>query len=328
MKETTLILINLLLLTINNQQDQIDILYWMNILIRKNEKVVSFIDDLYGSDYRIIEKVSKQFHLFLRTIKDQLVKEKTFNPKHFALIQSLIWKIKGRDYNFLNDQAFFEIFEKLTEYHSHFEINNSVYGFEKYNSFSLDSQYFDLFQIYSLQIFKRASQSKLDDLLQSSSLIGLKRNQSKIDESDLQKVMVIILDKFKNEIEIFNKLNIKFKKDPFMNQKYNDEKFNSYLVLFLRIIASSKDIILFTISTHNNLVSLLLEAFLISSDKNKTIIIKIINCLISVSETYFSIESFKSSLKLNFKKLYESLCLKEEVKIYNLRIIKQKNISS
>ena len=165
--------LNLLLHIVNNEQDQRDILYWVNIIQRQNKRIISFVDDIYGADYRIIDKVKNQFHIFIKILIQKCLKDNTSIFTYVNLIQSLVWKIKGRDFDFLKNVKFFELFENhsyLSELllfnvtNNFFGKNKHYYGKERFDLRYLQKSFFELFQIYSLQIVKKVNEYKIESI--------------------------------------------------------------------------------------------------------------------------------------------------------------------
>jgi alpha-tubulin suppressor-like RCC1 family protein len=228
-KETALILYNILLTIVkNNQQDLRDILYFMNSTFKSpyNEDgiysnyestsaLIYFNKDITGADSAYIERVKVQFYNFLSILMKKiyiptpvkknfnLESSKYENMTHLVLAQSLIWKIKKRDYLFLKNSHFFEIFEKnsifaeilsknlnsnseseigdnsdLGAINSLNNLEESQYGKECVDFRLLQTALNTVLNIYSLQVFDKLNDEviveKSDNLFDISRMQGFK----------------------------------------------------------------------------------------------------------------------------------------------------------
>ena len=205
-KSNTLSLINSLLFTCSKEKNINLILYNLNKLFRTDGKIVSFSDDLLGVDYLLSDKIKNQFHLFLDIIEDKILNEK-FNSysvlTKINLYQSLIWKIKGRDFSVL--YKFKELFKPLLINYEKISISENKFNFNYFDNEKVLDKLFELFQIVSIQVFQKVKPFLKRDL---ESNLTLERKVSNIGEYDYKKVIEFLINFHLN----FPKKNSNFKK--------------------------------------------------------------------------------------------------------------------
>ena len=85
---------------------------WINNIFRKKKRIISFEEDLYGADCRLIHKVKQQTQIYIKILIEKCLKENLSINTYVTLIQSLVLKIKGKDFEILNKVKFFDLFER------------------------------------------------------------------------------------------------------------------------------------------------------------------------------------------------------------------------
>ena len=191
-KSYTLSLINSLLFICSKEKNINLILYNLNQLFRTGGKIVSFSDDLLGVDYLLIDNVKNQFHLFLDIIEDKILNEK-FNTysviTKINLYQSLIWKIKGRDFSVLSKLN--ELFKPLLNNNEKISISENRFNYNYFNNQTVLDKLFELFQIVSIQVFQKVKPFLRRDLDNS---FTLERKSSNIVEYDYKIIIESLIN--------------------------------------------------------------------------------------------------------------------------------------
>jgi len=196
-------IINNLLIYINDESNIILILNFICKKMRHSYNILnSIFDDIYGADYYNIEKLKYKFHLFLKILLD-----KTINKQNkysiitkISLTESLIWRIKKRNFSILSEMM--EVFEDLKvekkidnkDYLFNFE-NNNNYNIKYYNEKKNAEHKFEVFKILVYQIMniiknflKFQNENKIN--------LSLERNPSTILEIDFKKIFEKIMTYF------------------------------------------------------------------------------------------------------------------------------------
>ena len=196
-------IINNLLSCLNNENNIILLLnYIKNKKHYNNDNLYSFFDNTYCSDYFNLEKLKKQFHVFLNILIDKITndKNKYSNIVKISLTENLIWKIKGRNFPILFE--LFRVFEEIkTEKQNNldecvFILNsNNIYNVKYFNKNKNVQCKFDIFKILVNQIM-----NILKDIIkyenEHENKLSLERNPSNIAIKDYKKIFDKIISYF------------------------------------------------------------------------------------------------------------------------------------
>ena len=107
-------LIKNLLNEIKKEKNLSFLLSIMNQKIRKNHnKGIINYDDIYGANYELMEKLVKEFHGIIEIIYEKNIDEKYkfSNITKYKLLESLLWKIKDRDFDIIS--KIIKVFENI-----------------------------------------------------------------------------------------------------------------------------------------------------------------------------------------------------------------------
>ena len=202
----TLSLINSLLFICSKEKNINLILYNLNKLFRIGGKIVSFSDDLLGVDYLLSDNVKNQFHILLDIIEDKILNEQ-FNTysvmTKINLYQSLIWKIKGRDFSVLSKLN--DLFKPLLNNNEKISISENRFNYNYFNNQKVLDKLFELFQIFSIQVFQKVKPFLKRD---ADNAFNLDRKPSIIIEYDYKLIIESLINFHLN----FPKTNSNFKK--------------------------------------------------------------------------------------------------------------------
>ena len=192
-------IINNLLLSINNEKIIVFLLYLISKIIRNEyNKLNTFFENLYCVDYFIMEKLKYHFHLFLNILSNKIINEENSysNITKISLTESLLWKIRGRNFPIL-----LEIMKGFNDIKTSKIQNNNlfIFDYEKiYNINYFDDKNnleikFELFKIFVNQIIK-----KIVDILKSDeqNILNIDRNPSNVSEADYKELLKIIFSYF------------------------------------------------------------------------------------------------------------------------------------
>ena len=163
------ILITNLLNYLNKEENLIFLLNLMNKKIRqKYNKGETYFVYIYGSDYSIMNKLKDQFNELLRIIYNKKVnKEDEYSTiTQYCLLESLIWKIKERDFDLLNE--IISMFVDLNTINKNqnqdiFELEyKNIFNIKYYNKETLQNRKIELFESLVSQIINNIKE-KLND---------------------------------------------------------------------------------------------------------------------------------------------------------------------
>jgi alpha-tubulin suppressor-like RCC1 family protein len=260
-RETGLILLNMYLNLISdeNEEDLNDLIYHFNKILRKDQKVIDLIDDLTGADFKVIERVKTQFHILIENLILRSLKLKSLSL--ISVIQTLIWKLKGRDYPVMNNLKVFEKFTKVYNSFSSDGLDNiygskNIFGKEEINKQTLCSIFDQFFEIYAYQIFRRIGSSTIENKEQSS-MLGLSRSISSINEEDNYKMIEFILNIINPILENF----IRSPEDKEKSSEFDLQRIKKFLMILYRGFNSSKDVITMITTIDPNLFVNLLKLY-------------------------------------------------------------------
>ena len=194
-------IINSLLFSLNNCDNIIFLLYLVSKKIRnKYNKLNSFFDNIYGADYFLMEKLKYKFHLFLQILSNKNNNNEQNNSiiYQIAVIENLIWKIRGRNFPVLLDilKIFEEIKSPYKETKGVFKLENkNIYNLKYYNKTKLLEIKKEIFQFLVYQIL-----DKINDILKYENDndidLSIERNPSKISETVYNELFKIIISYF------------------------------------------------------------------------------------------------------------------------------------
>lgn len=197
-------LVNLLLALITKEHNVNLVLYHLNKNFRtESKKIVSFIDDLLGADYIATEKITNQFHLLLHILQNKISDTSYFDKltvtTKINIYQSLIWKIKGRDFNALT--ALTNLFKPLLHINntSTTRVNKDSliqFGYKRFNNETVMNKLFDLFKVFTLQVFNKIKCILIKDNanVNKNGNLSLLKETSKINEDDYNDIITFILN--------------------------------------------------------------------------------------------------------------------------------------
>ena len=163
------ILITDLLNYLNKEENLIFLLNLMNKIIRqKYNKGETYFVYIYGSDYSIMNKLKNEFNKLLRIIYNKKVnKEGEYSiVTQYFLLESLIWKIKERDFDLLNE--IISMFVDLNTINKNqnkdaFELEyNNIFNIKYYNKETLQNRKIELFESLVSQIINNIKEKLIN----------------------------------------------------------------------------------------------------------------------------------------------------------------------
>ena len=235
-------IINNLLLYLNNENIIIFLLYLISKIIRNvHNKLNTFFENIYCVDYFIMEKLKYQFHLFLHILSYKIIngQNKYTNQTKIALTESLLWKIRGRNFPILLE--IIEVFKGIkTEKKQKNDLfifdYERIYNVNYFNEKNTLEIQFEIFKIIVNQIMK-----KIIDILKSDKQnnINIERNPSNISEEDYKNLFKRIISYFIDinpECLYYYDLNLFFYKLFINSQSLQNIILQSYPNLIIKII--------------------------------------------------------------------------------------------
>ena len=304
-KERSLNYLNKLLYISNKTQDSKDLISSIHCII-KNDKI-SFNDfdmELLGADKSLVVKYKKQVFLYILQLINRLKNQdnNTYDISYyFTLINSLFCPFTEKDYNFIEISQFYDIlnynnnnkYNKLLLYHNS---NN----FSKINDDDIND--INIFRISYDSLYKESF-----NLLKLMTFLAVKINSENKENQLIKYIFDIIIKIFTNYVDEMNDFKGGKKNS---NEITNEEKLNSYLILFYRSIL--KNNIINTIKKYyNNIIPILFHILTYSSTKNKIITLKIIEILF-INDKKVDESSMKNNINIFKKDLQE-----KNIKLYN-----------
>ena len=202
-----LTIINNLLLYLKNESNIILLLNLINknMHTNKNSILKSMFDNTYGTDYFNVEKLKIKFHLFLKILSNKI----TNNNKNYSittnisLIESLILKIKGRNFPILFE--ILKIFDEIKTIKINDEKDGNLFIFENKNAKIYNVTYyneikyiqckFNIFKILIYEIMKIIKKI-VKYRIENENELFLERNPSNILDIDFKKIFEKILSFF------------------------------------------------------------------------------------------------------------------------------------
>ena len=195
-------IINNLLLYLNKEGNIFFlILNFISKKMRHSYNIISSIfDHIYGVDYYKLEILKYQFHSFLNILsyKTNNEQNKYSILANISLTESLIWKIKRRNFPILLEimKVFEEIIIKKSNNDNIFHFNgNNIYNVEYFNENKKIEIKFEIFKKLVYQIFN-IIKDFLKNKEEKEVLLSLEKNSSIIFEKDIEKILGIIMSFF------------------------------------------------------------------------------------------------------------------------------------
>ena len=194
-------IINNLLLNLNCERNIIFLLYLVSKKIRNEyNKLNSFFENTYCSDYFIMEKLKYQFHLFLEVLSYKLIEIGDYSLfTKISLTESLLWNMKGRNFPVLIEimKSFEEIKTSTINQDDDIFIleHEKIYNVKYFNKRKVIDIKFEVFQILVQQILNKIENIlKMNDKNENKLII--ERNPSNINKSDYEEIFKIIISYF------------------------------------------------------------------------------------------------------------------------------------
>ena len=331
-KEKSLNYLNKLLFISNKTQDIKDLISSIHCIIKNDKNSFSDFDmELLGADKSLIAKYKKQVFLYILQLINRLKKQDNNSydiSYYFTLINSLFCPFTEKDYNFIEISQLYDIFNynnknkynNLLLYHNSNNFTRINYDEANIFRISYDSLYKESFNLFKLMTF-----------------LAIKLSNANISNPFIKYIFDIIIKIFTNYIDEMNDFKNGKKNN---NEITNEEKLNSYLILFYRCILK-KNITDIIKKYYNNIISILFHILTYSSPKNKIISLKIIEILFindKLDESFMkkNIEIFKKDLQENNIKLYNFIYTNKVKHIdnifveylFNLSLLFQQNIDN
>ena len=212
-KQIELSIINNLLLNLNNENNIILVLNYIHKKIRnENNLLNSVFDNIYGADYFEMEILKHKFHSFLNIIRYKLTnKQQNYSIiTQISLIESLIWKIRKRNFSALI--KIIELFKEIK--YDTFELKEDYYNIKIYDKKKLLRLKIEIFKILVNQIIIIIKEF-LEFKEKNENNLKIERTPSTFNEEDLKNVTKEIMSYFteiKNDSPYFDDIILFFYK--------------------------------------------------------------------------------------------------------------------
>ena len=342
-KQNILNYLNKLLFISKKGQDIKDIIFTINRIIRNGKKsLCDFYGDLIGADESLINKYKMQVYIFILQIINKVKEEDSKDydiSYYYTLVQSLFWAFTKNDDKFIQVSQFYEILNdksKINKFNKLLLSHNSsnlyilnYYEFQRLFRLSCDTLYKLIFHLFKFMSF--LAMNYFNDV-----------NYMKENEKTplLKYIVDATFNVFTNYINDMDDLK-NGKKE--MNQIINEEKLNSFLMIFYRCILKNKECITKIIQSYcPNILIDLFHVLSYSSTKNKLLVLKIIEILLinndDIDKSFLdkNIEDFKNQLKEKNYNLYNFIYSKKVIHIenafveylFNFALLLQQNIDN
>ena len=196
-----LLIVNIILSSITKEDNINLILSEITSLYRKKSKLTSFSDDLTGADYINIDRVKNMFHFFLDVIESKIKSSASLrSTTQINLYQSLIWKIKGRDFNVLSNfmSMFSELLNEKEINKATRNPNKKIFGISVFNKGKVYDVLMNVFKVFVMQVLYKIknvlkTDGDGDDIVNDDSTMMLKKATSKIFEADYMKIIDFLI---------------------------------------------------------------------------------------------------------------------------------------
>ena len=250
-----LLIISNLLYSLKGESNIVFLLY---LICRKmhetQDKDNSFFDKIHGADYYIIETLKYQFHLLLSLISDKIISNKNnySTITKISLTESLMWKIRGRNFPALN--KIINIFEEIKTFNKYCDDNqlftfeySNIYNVNYYNEKKKNDIIFDIFKILVNQIINKIKYI-IESKEEKNTLI-LIRNPSNIKKEDYKDILKVILSFF-------------------INLSGENEYYNQIILFFYKILVNSPIFINYILSNYKDVICKILKISLGNEDQS------------------------------------------------------------
>ena len=250
-----LLIVNNLLFYLNKESNIVLILSYLSKKMRKKNDIInSIFDNTYGTNYSFMENMKNQFHLFIKIILFKIINQNNYSLlSKITIIESLIWKIKRRNFPILYEMM--EVFKGIKDI-KHNNDKDYLFQFIRENIFNInyisENKYLECkYEVFKILVFQIINIIK--DILkfkkENKSILSLERNPSVVLENDLKKILEKIISFF---IDI----------NP--DNYYYDE----LILFFYKMLSNSTDILNYLLIYYPNAIK---KVLLISFNKDKNI---------------------------------------------------------
>ena len=302
-KLVELLIINNLLLTLKNETNISFLLYLICGKIRKSQnKSYSFFDKTNGADYFVLEKLKHQFQLMLCYLSMKYIENENIysNTTKISLIESLMWKIRGRNFPIL--KQILRVFEKLkkikAENNGTFILkHNNIFNIKNFNENRKNQILFNVFQILSYQIIGKIKNIITSNQTNSKSLMLTRdfSNISNIDYRDVLNYILLYFSDLNQDNQYYYELILFFYKNL-----VNCPNFLNYILLndrkaikkILNIALNEEESSLKVFQIRQLLINLLIQ---------------IINNIKTIDELYLLSERYTDDYRNSFNSLYDQI---------------------
>ena len=277
--ENDLKLFNNLLNKLKREENLVFLLNLMNKKYRQSHNIRKpFFDNIYGANYLMIDELKKEFHEILKNIfikKKEKEKNKYSITTQISLLDSLMWKIKEKDFDLLSE--IITIFKDLIQKDEISNINKIFFLEHK--------------EIYNIKYFNEETKNERKKVI-FELLFSQIVNILKIQKSP--KLLKIILSYF---IDI----------------KPENAYYHDFILFFYKNIINSKDLLTEILSSHHDVIKKIKNIALLdkeSKDKKyiftKLIMIKLL-CKILKDINKEKIQDLSEILELKDKNPFINL---------------------
>ena len=243
-------LINKLLTSLKKEENIIFLLYLMNNKIRQmHNKGKPIFDNIYGADYYLFDEIKCQFHDILKKINDKIKeneKNKYSITTHITLLESLIWKIKERDFDLIYE--IMNIFEQIK--HKNENNDKNVFIFENKD-------------IYSIKYLNEGTKNiKIREIF----------------ELIMSQVISIINDNINNGIESKHSKLIKNILSYYKEITEDNEYYHDFILFFYKNIINSNKLLSILLTSYYDIIKKIMNISLSNNDNlsKKDILTKLI----------------------------------------------------
>ena len=296
-----LIIINNLLSNLNNEKN---VSFLLNLICGKirqaQNKLNSFFDKTLGVDYFIMDKLKCQFHFLLHILsyKNNILQEKYSTTTRISLTESLMWKIRGRNFPMLLEVI--KTFEQIKSVNNDY-IKNNLFTFEHDNYYNIKyisiKQNIDIkFKVFKILVFQIINKIK-DILINDSNVVFLERNPSNISDIDYKAIF--------NEIMSY-----------FVDIKPDCIYYYDLTLFFYKNLLNSSILFKFILSNYPNIIAKIIniifdkDILYTNKDKRrkftKLIMIKLLGQILEIINEEEEIINFSKLLNLFNDKKYEN----------------------
>ena len=272
-------LVNELLEKSDKEEDKREVLVSINNFERVNQRIVSFTNNVYGSDFNLLEAVRREFFKFITKVVEECCRPQSIY-QYIFLFQSLLWVISKRDVELYNSISLFQVFsvnKELFESPMSLNCRESFYDYQKINKTTVATVINQVFLILAYQIIRLNTNNP-----------SFARTQSMLPTNDYNQLFTLFVNKIREQVE--GQINYDFSNiyNGYSTEHSDQEKLNEYLLLLYKIILQEGPVSEQLYSNFPNLTILLIKSLFVNSDNNKVLVlnmlIKVLS-LISIDES-------------------------------------------